>query len=116
MKIFDPRGVDISTDKTPGKRNLAPENEDCQPSIKGKVEEQTGKTRRTFFDDMDFIAYGVESWLEENTGYSRRVTETTIAIARKLGVPEDEIEGWAASRLIHDTEKVRVIKSLLERL
>jgi len=96
--------------------HLALENGDCQPSIEDTVEKQTKKTRRTFFDDMDSIAYGVEAWFEENTGYSRRVTETTVVIAQKLGVPENEIERWAAFRLIRDTEKVRAIESLLERL
>jgi len=95
--------------------HLAPEKGDCQPSIEDTVEKQTKKTRRTFFDDMDSIAYGVEAWFEENTGYSRRVTETTVVIARELGIPGDEIERWAAFRLIRDTEKVRAIESLLER-
>jgi len=74
------------------------------------------KSRHTFLNNMNAIAYGVEAWFEENTGYSRRVTETTVDIARALGVPEDEIERWAASRLICDTEKFNIIKSLLERL
>lgn len=74
------------------------------------------KPRLTFVDDIDAIAYGVEAWLEENTGYSRRVTEVTGDIARKLAVPEDEIKRWIASRLIHDTEKSSVIKSLLQRV
>jgi len=85
----------------------------------GIVEEQTKKTQRTFLDSMDAIAYGVQAWFEENTGYSRRVSETTVDIARALGIPEAEIKRWAASRLarlIRDTEKLREIKSRLERL
>ena len=84
-----------------------------------RVDEEAKKTRRTFLDNMDAIAYGVEAWFEENTGYSRRVTETTVDVARALGIPEGEIKRWAASRLarlIHDTEKLNVIKSLLKRL
>lgn len=65
---------------------------------------------------MDAIACGVEAWLEENTDYLRRVIETTIDIARALGVPEGEIKRWASSRPISDTEKGRVVKSLLEKL
>jgi len=85
-------------------------------TVEDKVEEQVNKPRHTFLDKMDAIAYGVEARYELITGHSRRVTEETVAIARELGVSEDEIERWAASRLICDTAKVRVIKSLLKRL
>lgn len=116
MKTLNPRGVDIRVDKTPEKRNLTAENGDCQPSIEDKVELQTKKPRRTFLNDIDSIAYGVEAWFEENTDYSIRVTEITVDIARKLGVPEGQIERWVARRLNRYREKGRVIKSLLERL
>ena len=119
MKALDLGIVDITVDKSPGKRDLAPENGDCQPSIKEKVDEEAKKTRRTFLDNMEAIAFGVQGWYEENTGYSRRVTETTVDVARAFGIPEDEIEKWAASRLtrlIRDTEKLNAIKSLLQRL
>ena len=118
-QTFDLRRVDIRVDKSPGKRDLAPENGDCQLSTKEKVDEEAKKTRRTFLDNMEAIAFGVQGWYEENTGYSRRVTETTVDVARAFGIPEDEIEKWAASRLtrlIRDTEKLNAIKSLLQRL
>jgi len=119
MKTFDLQRVDISVDKSPGKRNLAPENGDSRPSIDDKVEGQTEKTQHTFLDNMDAIACGVQARFEESSGFSRRVTETTINVAQALGIPEDEIDRWAASRLarlIRDTEKLNVIKSRLERL
>jgi len=81
-----------------------------------RVDEEAKKTRRTFLDNMDAIAYGVEAWFEENTGYSSRVHETTVDIARALGIPEAEIERWASSRLTRGTEKLNGVKSLLERL
>ncbi len=68
---------------------------------------------------MDAIAYGVQARFEENSGHLGRVTEATVDIARELGIPEAEIKRWAASRLdrlIRDTEKLREIKSRLERL
>ena len=82
----------------------------------GIVEEQTKKTQRTFLDSMDAIAYGVQAWFEENTGYSRRVSETTVDIALALGISEADIKRSASCRLIHDADKGRVIKSLLQRL
>jgi len=116
MKTFDLQSVYLGVGKTTEKRNITPRNADCQPSIVEKVEEQTKKPRGAFVDVMDSIACGVEAWFEENTSYSRKVTETTVDIARKLGVPEGEIERWSTRRLTRCTEKGRAIKSLLERL
>lgn len=111
--------VDISVDKSPGKRDLAPKNGVCQLFTKEKVDVGAKKTRHTLFDKMEAIAYGVQARFEEKTGHSRRVTKATVDIARQLGIPEAEIKRWAASRLarlIRDTEKLREIKSRLERL
>jgi hypothetical protein len=66
--------------------------------------------------NMEAIACGVEAWFEENASYSRRVAETTVEIARALGIPESEIKRWLSSRSTRDMEKGRVIKSLLQRL
>ena len=119
MKALDLAIADITVDKSPGKRDLAPGNGNCQPSIKEKVDEEAKKTRHTFVGDINAVASGVQARFEENTGYSRKVTETTINVARALGIPEAEIDGWAASRLnqlIRDMAKLREIKSFLESL
>jgi hypothetical protein len=113
MKIFDPPGIDNRIGKTSQKRNLTPESGDCL-SIEGKVKQQTNKTQGNFLDIMDSVAYGVEAWFEEKTDYFRRVVETTQDIARKLGLPEAEIDRWSACRLTRYMERDRVIKSLLK--
>lgn len=114
MKIFDPPGINNRVGKTSQKRNLTPENGVCL-SIEGKVKQQTNKTQGNFLDIMDSVAYGVEAWFEEKTDYSRKVVEATLDIARKLGLPEAEIDRWAACRLTRYMEKDRVIKSLIKR-
>ena len=84
-----------------------------------RVEKQGGRSQRLSFDKMEAIAYGVQVRFEESTGYSRRVTDATINVARALGVPGPEIEKWAShrlTRLARDTERLREIKSLLETL
>ena len=94
MNIFDLSGANIREDK---------------------IGQQTKRTQHTFINDIDAIAYGVEAWFEENTGYSESVVETTVEIARKLGVPEDEIRRWAARRSTFNAERAKLIKSLLQR-
>ena len=107
----------MRVDRDQDKGSLVLEKRDCQPFIEDKVDEKAKGSRHTFLDSMDAIACGVEAWFEENTGYSRKVAETTVDIARALGVPESDIKRWESSRgICNDTEKGRVIKCLLERL
>lgn len=84
-----------------------------------QIEKPTEKTGHTATSKMEAIAFGVQARFEENTGYSKRVTDATINVARALGVPEAEIERWAhhqLSRLASDTERLMEIKSLLEKV
>lgn len=115
----EPQRVDISADKSLGERKTIPENRGSQPSVNSKVDDEAKKPRYTFLDNMDAIASGVQARFEENSGYSKRVTEATVDIARALGIPEAEIERWTDSRLtrlVGVTKKLREIKSLLEGL
>jgi hypothetical protein len=68
---------------------------------------------------MEAIACGVQARLEERTGYSSRITNETVNIARALGVADREIEKWVNQRLIRlarDEERLRGIKSLLDKV
>ena len=80
------------------------------------IRQQNKETQRTFGDDINAIAYGVAAWFEENSGYSDNVTGMTIEIARKLGVPEKEIGKWAARRSTLNAQRVKPIRTLMQRL
>ena len=76
------------------------------------------RTRHSSLDRMDAIACGVHARFEESTGYSRKITDTTINIARTLGVPETEINKWAANRanqIANEAERLKEIKTRLEK-
>lgn len=84
-----------------------------------RVGKQTGTTNHTSLHRIEAIAHGVQARFEEETGYSKRVTDATINVARALAIPEAEIERWVAHRLTRvaqDTERCREIKILLEKL
>ena len=84
-----------------------------------RVDKKNGGNEHKSLNKMDAIACGVQARFEENTAYSKRVTDATINVARTLGVPDPEIERWEAhrlTRLARDTERLREIKSLLEKL
>ncbi len=71
------------------------------------------------FDKMEAIACGVQARLEESTSFSRKVTDETVNTARALGVADSVIERWASqrlNRLAQETERLREIRSLLDRV
>lgn len=75
--------------------------------------------RYSSVDKMEAIACGVQARLEENTRFSRKVTDETINTARALGVANSEIERWASQRLnllAQETERLREIRSLLDKI
>ncbi len=77
-----------------------------------------GKSQHNGFDRMDSIAYGVRARFEESTGYLKKITDTTVNVAKALGVPEKEINKWADTRLSQattETEKLKEIKNMLEK-
>jgi hypothetical protein len=85
----------------------------CQAEGKNVV------TKHTAHDKMEAIAYGVQARFEETTGYSKRVINTTINVARALGIPEPEIDRWTSqrlNRLAQDTKIFQDIKSILEKV
>ena len=84
-----------------------------------EIARQTKKAPPRLSDRMEAIASGVQARLEERTGYSKKVTDETMNIARSLGMPNSEIERWAnnrQNRLAQDTEKFRKIESLLGKV
>ena len=69
-----------------------------------------------FSSEMDAIARGVEVKLDLLVGYSEKVTQRTIELARQLGIAEEEIQRWAAVRARLEAERNRSITASLDKL
>jgi hypothetical protein len=70
-------------------------------------------------DRMEAIAGGVRARLEERTGFSRRLTDETVNVARALGVADKDIGKWVNQRqklLATEEERLRGIKSILSKV
>jgi len=65
---------------------------------------------------MDAIARGVETHFDQYWGYSNEVTKRTIEIAQKLDIVEEEIQRWTEARKVLYSDRIRLIKSLLNKL
>ena len=60
---------------------------------------------------MDAIARGVEARFDSLIGYSKIVAQETIDIAGHLGIPEEEIHRWTATRTGHDVSTNATMES-----
>jgi hypothetical protein len=65
---------------------------------------------------MEAIACGVQARLEERTGYSRRITNETVDIARALGVADREIEKWVNQRSMQLAGNEERLRSIIIRI
>ena len=87
-----------------------PERKDYEsPLCVEKNEEQVVSKS---FKELNAIARGVEKRFDLLLGLSKVVTEKTIDIGRRLGIPEKEIQRWAVERSILDSERNTIIQTL----
>jgi uncharacterized HAD superfamily protein len=66
---------------------------------------------------MEAIARGVEARFEERTGYSKKINQETVDIARAMGVPGREIEKWMNRRtelIASEEARIKEIKARLD--
>jgi DNA-binding NtrC family response regulator len=85
---------------------LETRNSEARRSAVGSDNGKTSPLHR----QMDAIAHGVEARVERFDFHSRIVTEETIEVARQLGLPEQDIEEWASSRLKSRVDRDRRIQ------
>ncbi len=64
---------------------------------------------------IDAIATGVEAKLDPFSAYSKVVTQSTLNIAQRLGIAEEEIQRWAAAKATLDSEREKTVKSTLSK-
>ena len=57
----------------------------------------------------------LDRWQSVDANHSRAVAVLTVAIARRMGVPEDEIEHIRLAALLHDVGKIAVPENILSK-
>src|SRR6202451_4036353 len=101
-------------------RRLKLENRAYQTGLEAKVEARTQQLQHTMHDlersyDVTLEALGDALDLKdaETEGHSRRVTAFTIAIARAMGVPREQIAVIARGAFLHDIGKMAIPDHIL---
>jgi len=105
----------VSVDRALEKRRLELENRDYQQHLEQKVEAQARKIRASFLSAITALAYALEAKDKYTSGHSQRVAETSVAIAKELGLSQHSIERIRQAGLIHDIGKIGVRESVLNK-
>ena len=116
VKPFELDRVNSSVSSLLESEKLLAETRDYQALSCVANEEENNQDMKDSFSQMNAIAYGVGAKYDLLTGHSKIVTQTTIDIAQRLGIPEKGIQRWAAARTRLDSERASRIKSILDKL
>ena len=114
-KPFNLDEVVLSVDKALEKRRLQMEVRDYRHNLEQKVEEQAKKIRSAFFNAITALAYALEAKDSYTSGHSQRVSEISAAIARELGLPQENINEIELAGRVHDVGKMGVRESVLNK-
>ncbi len=73
------------------------------------------KLRTSLIESISAIAATVEMRDLYTAGHQRRVAQIATAIARELGLPEQQIEGLYLASVVHDVGKIKIPAELLSK-
>ncbi|HUN68713.1 MAG TPA: HD domain-containing phosphohydrolase, partial [Burkholderiales bacterium] len=73
------------------------------------------RLQRSMVATIHAMAATLETRDPYTAGHQRRVAELAVAIARELGLPEDEIQGIHLAGIVHDLGKISVPAEILSK-
>ena len=93
------------------RHRLASQNEELEKA----VERKTAEIRNILDASIHSMALMVEIRDPYTAGHQQRVARLACAIARKMGLPADTIEGIRIAGILHDVGKIRIPVAILSR-
>ena len=136
VKPFNLDDVIITVERTLEKRRLIHENREYQISLEQMVQERTQEVirkgqeveglykelktafeqiRATYDTTLEALMEALDTRDTETQGHSRRVSEFTVAVAKRLGVHEPELTQMKWGALLHDVGKIGVPDAILRK-
>ena len=135
-KPFNLDEVVLTVEHTLEKRRLIRENREYQNSLERKVEERTQEVRHksneverlykelkvafeqirsTYDTTLEALMEALDTRDTETQGHSRRVSEYTVAVAKRMNVREPELTQMKWGALLHDVGKIGVPDAILRK-
>jgi response regulator RpfG family c-di-GMP phosphodiesterase len=88
---------------------------DYRINLEKKVKEQTDLINSMYVRSIDALIKALEAKDFYTRGHSQRVTIFSVAIAREMGLPGEEIEGLRKAAVLHDLGKIGVREVVLNK-
>src|SRR5216684_225638 len=94
-------------------RRLKLENRAYQTDLEARVKARTEQLERSYDITLEALGDALDLKDAETEGHSKRVTAFTIAIARAMGLPDDQIRVIARGAFLHDIGKMAIPDAIL---
>jgi putative nucleotidyltransferase with HDIG domain len=96
-------------------KELERELRDLNLDLEKRVRERTKELAEAYDVTLEGWAKALELRDMETGGHSRRVTETTVAVARAMDISEEEIEHIRRGAILHDIGKMGIPDDILRK-
>jgi len=96
-------------------KELERELRELNLDLEHRVRERTHQLAEAYDTTLEGWARALELRDKETEGHSRRVTETTLTVARAMGIHEEELEHIRRGAILHDIGKMGVPDHILRK-
>lgn len=96
-------------------KELERELRELNMDLEHRVRERTHQLAEAYDTTLEGWAKALELRDKETEGHSRRVTETTVAVARAMGVAEENLEHIRRGAILHDIGKMGIPDEILRK-
>jgi HD-GYP domain-containing protein (c-di-GMP phosphodiesterase class II) len=79
------------------------------------LQQSAAENRELFLGTVKSLAAAIDGKDPYTRGHSERVSRMSVAIAQRLGLPEDECEKIRISALLHDVGKIAIDDNILKK-
>ena len=114
-KPFNMDTVNYCINRGIEKRRLEVELREYQQNLEDKVRQQTSQFSNQFMGAMQSLVYALEASDSYTAGHSRRVSEMSLAIGRKMNLDPMQMENLRWGSLLHDIGKIGVSTSVINK-
>ena len=83
--------------------------------INAELEETNKKLEQAYLDSVETLRYTVEAKDPYTRGHSDRVSEFSVLIGKKLGLPEEQLKILRIGGLFHDIGKIGIPDNILQK-
>jgi len=96
-------------------KELERELRELNLDLEHRVRERTHQLAEAYDTTLEGWARALELRDKETEGHSRRVTETTVTVARAMGIDEEELEHIRRGAILHDIGKMGIPDQILRK-